>query len=256
MRRIGLTLLALLALLLAIPAFSQDKAAQIANLESQLGAVQANYPTMQDRLKVLDTTKDNILFAAKAYTKYNDAYTADTVAFNNQQDEVNRQQNMLNVSGENYKQRLAQHNANRCTEVTGSGTCNWYNAEANQLDANKAQIQQAQAPIDRANAQLDAQRQNLAQTKAKLDTIWNQGQADADKYEAAMKQLRADYQANRAKELDLQRQLAILKGDQAACFKAIPPACQNPAVGPDGKPILDQNCERMHAACGKMFDGN
>ena len=122
MRRIGLTLLALLALLLAIPAFSQDKAAQIANLESQLGAVQANYPTMQDRLKVLDTTKDNILFAAKAYTKYNDAYTADTVAFNNQQDEVNRQQNMLNVSGENYKQRLAQHNANRCTEVTGSGT--------------------------------------------------------------------------------------------------------------------------------------
>src|SRR5271156_3913517 len=102
-------------------AFSQDKAAQIANLESQLSAVQATYGPMEDRLKALDVDKSNNQFAADAYKKYNAKYAEDTVAFNNQQDEVNRQQNMLNVSSQNYLQRLAQHNAARCTQVPGSG---------------------------------------------------------------------------------------------------------------------------------------
>ncbi len=253
MRRTALTLL---ACLLAAAAFCQDKAAQIANLEAQLNAVQATYAPIEQRLKALDVDRSNNQFAADAYKKYNAKYSDDVNSFNNQQDEVNRQQDMLNTSVVNYKQRLAQHNANKCVQVAGSGTCNWYNNEADQLNANQAQIAQAQTVLDQSNRSLDTQRQSLVTTKSQLDTIWNQGKANDDKYVAAMDQLKADYRASRAKELELQRQLAILKGDRAACFKAIPPACQNPAVGPDGKPILDQDCERMHAACGKMFDGN
>ena len=72
-----------------------------------------------------------------------------------------------------------------------------------------------------------------------------------------MIQLKADYEAAAAREVQLKQQIALLQGDVNSCLSAIPPACQNPAIDPTtGKPILDQNCENMKAVCGKMFDGN
>ncbi len=253
MKRIAI---ALFALLMVIPAFSQDKAAQIANLQNELSTVQQSYPAMEKRLDALTTTKGNIEFAIDAYTKYNDKYKTDIASFNQQQDQVNRQQELLQPSIDNYQQRKAAHNANRCTEVQGSGTCNWYNAEADSIDAQRGQIQQAQAQVAAQQNALEPQRQALATTLNQLTEIWNNNQANITKWKADMTQLKADYDAAVAREKEIQSQLAVLYGDVNGCLKQIPAACQNPAIGPDGKPILDQNCEQMHAACGKMFDGN
>jgi chromosome segregation ATPase len=247
----------LFVLLLAIPAFSQGKAAQIAALQTELSQIQASYPVMEQKLKDFDVQKDNIKFAVDAYTKYNDQYKTDIANFNQKQDEVNRQQQLLQPSIDNYKQRLAQHNANQCTEVRGSGTCNWYNNEANQLDANKAQILQVQNQIDAQQGALEPQRSNLRETLSKLETIWQNNQTNIANWKAGMIQLKSDYEAAAARETQIKQQIAILQGDVNSCLKAIPPACQTPAIDPTtGKPILDQNCENMKAVCSKMFDGN
>jgi chromosome segregation ATPase len=249
-------MLSLFACLLAISAFAQDKAAQIADLQNQLTQVQSAYLAMEKRYDALSVQKDNIKFAVDTYTKYHDQYVQDVNGFNQKQDEVNRQQQLLQPSVDNYRQRLAAHNASQCTEVQGSGTCNWYNNEANSIDAQKAAIQQAQSQVDQQNAGLNGQRQNLAETKSKLDTIWDQNQANITQWKADMGQLKADYDANIARENAIKAQLAALYGSVNACLKAIPPACANPVIGPDGRPILDQNCEIMKAQCSKMFDGN
>ncbi len=246
----------LFVLLLVIPALAQNKAAQIADLQNQISNIEQSYPAMEKRFKDLDTQKDNIKFAVDAYTKYNDKYKQDLGNFNQRQNEVNRQQQLLQPSVDNYKQRVAAHNAHQCTEVRGSGTCNWYNNEANQLDANKAQIRQAQAQIDQQQNALEPQRQSLSTTLNQLKQIWDNNQTNIAKWKEDVGQLKSQYEAAAAKEAELKRQLAILQGDNAACLKTIPAACEKPAIGPDGKPILDQNCERMKAACSRMFDGN
>jgi chromosome segregation ATPase len=249
-------MLSLFAVLLVIPAFAQDKAAQIASLKNDLVNVQQNYAPMEKRYDSLTEKKDEIKFAVDAYTKYNDKYKVDVDDFNNKQNAVNRQQELLNPSIQNYQQRLAAHNSHQCVEYNHDGSCSGYNAEANQLDANKAQLAQVQAQIDAAQAPLNQQKGYLDQTKAKLDTIWQNNQDNITKWKADMTQLKADYDANLAREKAIQAQLAALYGSVNSCLQEIPAACQQPAIGPDGKPILEQNCERMHAACSAMFDGN
>lgn len=249
-------LFSLVAILMAIPVFAQSKAAQLAALQNELTQVQASYPAMEDRLKALDVQKDNIKFAADAYTKANDQYKTDIANFNQKQDAVNRQQQLLQPSIDNYRQRKAQHNANQCTEVRGSGTCNWYNQEADSIDAQRNAIFQQQQQIDAQQNQLEPQRANLKETLSKLTEIWNNNQTNIAKWKQDMVQLKSDYEAAAAREQQIKQQIAFLQGGVNACLKAIPPACQNPAIGPDGKPILDQNCENMKAACSQMFDGN
>jgi len=246
----------LFAFLLAIPAFSQDKAAQIADLQNQLNNVQQAYAPMEDRLTALDAKKGEIKYAVEVYNKYHDQYQTDVDNFNQKQNDVNRQQQLLNPSIENYMQRKAQHDGNQCQYVQGTNTCDWYNREADQLNANRAQLAAAQAAITAQQAPLDSQKANLDQTKGKLEQIYQNNQSNIDQWKADMTQLKADYDANLAKEKEIKAKLAILYGSVNACLQQIPPACQQPAIGPDGKPILDQNCEFMKAQCSKMFDGN
>ncbi len=253
MKRIAL---ALAVCLLAISAFAQDKAAQIAALQNELTQVQQSYPAMEQRLKDFDTQKDNIKFAVDAYTKANEKYKADIADFNQRQGEANRAQELLQPSVDNYKQRKAQHDGNRCTEVRGSGTCDWYNQEADSIDAQRNQILQAQAQVDAQQNALEPTRQYLKTTLGQLTEIWNNNQTNIANWKAGMVQLKADYEAAAAREVQLKQQIALLQGDVNSCLSAIPPACQQPAIGPDGKPILDQNCENMKAVCSKMFDGN
>jgi chromosome segregation ATPase len=243
-------------LALAVPAFSQGKAAQIADLKDQLNNVQQNYPPMEKRYDALDTKKGEIKYAVEVYNKYNDQYKTDVDSFNQKQSDVNRQQQLLNPSIQNYMERKQQHDGNRCTYTEGTNTCDWYNREADQLNANRAQLAAAQAAITAQQGPLDAQKSNLDQTKSKLDQIYQNNQTNIDKWKADMTQLKADYDANLAREKAILAQLAVLYGSVNSCLQEIPAACQQPAIGPDGKPVLDQNCEIMKRQCSNMFDGS
>jgi chromosome segregation ATPase len=253
-------LLSFLLVLLSAPLFAQSKAAQIADLQNQINQIDQSFTPMMQHLTEMKTKADNIQFGIDAYDKAKKQYEADCAVHDQRQDEVTRQFALLKPSIDNYSQRVDQHNARSCTEQCTNGHCDgscaWYTAEKNQLDANKAQLVEA---FNRVNAQqipLTTEYNDLMQTKAKLQTIYDQNQANVAAWQREMGQIKADYEAAAAKRADLERQLAALYGDVNTCIKAIPPACQSPAIGPDGKPILDQNCENMKAACSKMFDGS
>jgi len=257
MKRIAITLF---ALLLVIPAFSQDKAAQIADVKNQIAALENDTPAMLDRLKTLNTEKDNqITFVGQAYDKQEAQYQQDVAAFEQKAGNLKRQYDLLQPALDNYNQRVAAHNANQCTETNHDGSCGWYTAEKNQLDANEAQLRQAYAPLDQQKAQLQSDKSYLDQTQEKLETIRTGLNDEIASWKGKVAQLKADWEEHEAQLAKLNAELAILYGSVNNCMTEVyttNPGCERPAYGPDGKPILDQNCERMKAECSKMFDGN
>jgi len=243
-------------LLLALPMFAQDKASQIASLQGQIDTIEQNFVPLKARLDDLTALKSRNDFALDAYKKYSAKYSTDLADFNVRRVAVNREQELLNPSINNYTARAAAHNAHQCVEYNHDGSCNWYNQEAAQLDANKAQLQQAQNAIDAKQAPLDTEKQGLDTTKAQLQTIYDQDAVNVEKYRQGMDQLKSEVFPLVDKENALLRQIAILKGNTADCMKAIPPECEKPQIGPDGKPILNQKCEQMVAQCRAAFDGS
>jgi chromosome segregation ATPase len=200
-----------------------------------------------------DAKASDIKFVYDAWVKQSAKYKDDLAEYNAKNTEVKRQYELLQPALDNYKQRLAQHNANQCTEVCTNGSCDgkcaWYTAEKNQLDNNRAQLQQAYAPLDAQAQQLQSTAQYLDTTASQLDTIQAGLQKDLATWKQAETDLKAEWDANEAEIARLQALLAKLKGENDACFAKIPPACQM-------NPLLDDKCEQMHAACGKLFDGN
>lgn len=229
-------------------------------IQQQLNDHVAQRADIAKRSDVQDAKAADIKFVYDAWKKQSAQYGTDLDAYKSKVTELKRNYDLLAPAAENYAQRVNAHNANQCTEKCTNGSCDGscagYTAEKNQLDNNKAQLQQAFAPLDARAAQLESDRSFLDQTASKLDTIQTGLAQDVAAWKAAETQLKAEWDANEAEIARLQAMLAQLKGENAECFAKIPPACQNPAIGPDGKPILDQNCEQMHAACAKMFDGN
>jgi chromosome segregation ATPase len=240
-----------------------DKASEIADVKNQITALENDTPVMLKTLETLKTEKENqIDFVGAAYDKQEANYEQELAAHNQKSADIKRQYQLLEPSLENYKQRLAQHNGNQCTEkcVNGScdGSCAWYTAEKNQLDNNRSQLEQALAPVNAANDQLQSDAANLQQTHEKLEEIRTNLNSEIDGWKGRIAQLKADWDEHQAQIAKLNAQLAILYGSVNNCMQEVNATqeCQRPAIGPDGKPILNQNCERMKAECGKMFDGN
>src|SRR5271170_5172423 len=196
--KILLTLL--LGSLLVLPTFAQDKATQIANLQGQIDTIEQQFGPLKARLDDLQKQKDNNDFVGAAYNKQNAKYATDLADFNGRRTEVNRQQQLLNPSIENFQQRIASHNAHQCVEHNNDGSCNWYNQEANQLDALKADLLARQDAITARQAPLDTEKGYLDQTKAKLQTIYDQAVENDKKYRAGMDQLKSEVFPLRDKE--------------------------------------------------------
>lgn len=253
----------LCTLLLAVSALAQDKAAEIADVKNQIATLENETPAMLDRLKALDSEKDNqITFVGEAYDKQKAQFDQEYSAFQQAAADVKHQYAILQPSLDNYNQRVAAHNAHQCTEkcVNGScdGSCAWYTAEKNQLDANQAQLQQAYAPVDARAAQLKQQAAYLGQTSEKLETIRVNLNNEIASWKGKVAQLKADWEEHQRKMAALEARLAALYGSADACMAEAKssPTCEKPAIGPDGKPILNQDCERMVARCRTMFDGS
>ena len=255
--------LSILCLLLTSICWGQDKAAQIADIKSQIATLEGETPAMLQTLDKLKTEKENqIDFPGAAYDKYKAQFDQDAAAFQQKANDLKRQYDLLQPALDNYNQRVQAHNAHQCTEkcVNGScdGSCAWYTAEKNQLDANEAQLQQAYAPLDARKAQLAQEGANLQQTEDKLNTIRENLNNEVASWKERVGQLKAQWEEHEAKLKALEAQLAALYGDANSCLLEAKqsPTCQQPAYGPDGKPILNQDCENLVARCRRMFDGS
>jgi chromosome segregation ATPase len=238
-----------------------DKAQDIANVKAQIAALENETPAMLDRVSDLKKEKENqIDFVGQAYDKQEAQYEQQVAAHNQKDAEVAHQLAIYKPSEDNYNERVAAHNARSCTEKCYNGQCDgscaWYTAEKNQLDANKAELEREYAPIRQAVQELQQDSTYLQETHEKLETIRTGLNDEIANFKAKVAQLQADWDAHTQKMAQLQAQLAALYGSVNDCLRDIPAECQQPAYGPDGKPILNQNCEDMKAQCSKMFDGN
>lgn len=222
-------------------------------IQQQLNEHIAKRADIAARSDAQDKKADDIKFVFDAYKKADAQYTQDLAAHNAKVTELKRGYELLAPAAENYSQRVDAHNAHQCVEKCTNnscdGSCAWYEAERSQLDANKASLQAAYAPLDAQGNQLNTEKSYLDQTAQKLDTIQSQLQPDIAAWKAAEAALKAEWDANEADIVQLQAMLAKLKGENDVCFSKIPPACQM-------NPLLDDKCEQLHAACGKLFDGN
>lgn len=255
--------LSILCLLLASICWGQDKAAQIADIKNQITALENDTPALLQQLGKLKTEReDKIDFVGAAYDKQKGLLEAEMTVFTQKVADVKHQEAVLQPALDNYDQRVAAHNAHQCTEkcTNGScdGTCAWYTAEKNQLEANKAQLESAAAPINAAKAQLQEQGSSIVARSEQLETIRTNLNDEIDSWKGRVDALKAQWEDHKAKIVTLEAQLAALYGDVQSCMTEAKssPTCQKPAIGPDGKPILDQDCERMVARCRSMFDGS
>jgi chromosome segregation ATPase len=255
--------LSILLLLCTSICWGQDKAAQIADVKNQIATLENETPAMLSSLDKLKTERaDKIDFVGAAYDKAKANFDQEAAAFQQGVAEVKHQEAILAPSIENYNQRVTAHNAHQCTEKCTNGSCDgscaWYTAEKNQLDANQAALQQAAAPIDAAKARLAQQASNLQETAGKLETIRGGLNDEIDSWKGRVAELKAQWEAHQQKMAALEAQLAALYGSANACMAEAKssPTCQAPAYGPDGKPILNADCERMVAKCRSMFDGS
>jgi chromosome segregation ATPase len=222
-------------------------------LQQQLNQHIAQRADINKRVDLSDAKEADIKFVIgtyqKALAKHNEEYDAYQAKYT----EVQRGYELLAPAAENYSQRVDAHNAHQCVEkCTGNscdGSCAWYEQEKAQLDSNKAQLQAAYAPLDAQGRDLKQTYDYLSTTASQLAEIKSKALADIEAWKTTATALKAEWDANEEAIQRLEGELAKLKGENDACFSKIPPACQV-------NPLLDDKCEQMHAACGKLFDGN
>ena len=132
--------------------------------------------------------------------------------------------------------RIQQHNNNRCTETCDQNggncthNCGAYNAESASLNNEAASLQQQGQQLDQIQQTVTQQSQEwVAETKELL--------VENDRLTALI--------------ANIQSRLADLRGQYDQCRGSIPVTCDAP-----NDPILNEKCEKMHASCGRLFDGN
>ncbi len=192
---------------------------QIKDVKAKLKAAEQQDADYAAQFKNIGTHLDDIKFAADAYKKQNDRWKQDA---------------------DNLNIQIKYHNDHMCTEKCANGkcdgTCQWYRDEATKENSEGAQLKQ-QAEL--------------------LDQIRNNVLRDTNDYVERVKALKEKSDENTALIDRLKAQLTDLLGRYDQCRGSIPATCDAPnAVGPDGKPLLKGACEKMHAKCGRMFDGN
>lgn len=203
---------------------------------------------------VQDKKAEDIKFVYDAWVKQSASYKEQLDTFNTKNADVVHQYNVLKPSLDNFTERMKAHNTTQCVEKCTQGggcdgTCGWYERERIQLEQNQAQLKEAYAPLDAQAEQLESTKKFLDEFAGKLDIIGDGLSKDIPAWKQAEADIKTDWEANEAEIARLQALLAKLKGENDTCFAKIPPACQM-------NPLLDDKCEQMHAACGKMFDGN
>lgn len=220
---------------------------------------------LTQKAKALEQKKDDIMFAYNAYKKQEGVIQQEFDDFKQKRDALNAQYAPLDAQANQYKAAVAAHNAHVCTEKCDQnghcdGSCAWYTAEKQRLDAQKANLESAYAPLDAQNAQLNSEGQQLKTNADLLDQLRQNVSNDTLKWTSDVKQWQSAWADNQQQIALLQKNIAQLKAIKKrvdSCMQAIPPECDNPnALGPDGKPLLNGKCERMKAQCGAMFDGN
>jgi chromosome segregation ATPase len=230
----------LILLTLSAVSFGQSIKAQLEDIDATAGPLLAKREENKKAYALLSATAADIKDGFATLDKYSKKYDSDKTAYDLDLAAYAPAAAQLNSA-------LDSHNANRCTAPADNpGVCASYNAEADNLNARRAQLQPTKDKLDRDKQFLDTTLGQLRELQSVMQEKYAKFNADAKEYDAQNNENEAKIKALADRWNAL---IGKLKGNNDACFAQIPPACQV-------NPILDDKCEKMHAACGAMFDGN
>jgi len=220
--------------------FGQSIKAQLEDIDATAGPLLAKRNENKKAYELLTQTAADIKDGFATLDKYTAKYQSDKTAYDLNLAAYSTAAGELNSA-------LDSHNANRCTAPSDNpGVCAAYNAEADRLNARRAQLQPTKDSLDQTKAFLDTTVGQLRELQSVMQAKYEKFAADAKAYDAQNNENEAKIKALADRWNAL---MGKLKGNNDACFAQIPPACQV-------NPLLDDKCEKMHAACGAMFDGN
>jgi len=258
MKRIWI--LPILALLCSCFAFADALDDQMAAAQSKLDQRLQKRETMGKQWPTFEQRKSDIEFAYAAYEKQAPLVKQEIADWTQKENTCAAQfaayvpaLNQLEADG-------TRHNNTSCTEkcdehgANCDGTCAWYENERRTLEQRQATLKAQVAPILAQKTELEKQGDTLHASAADLDQIIDTVGAQTLKWTADVKQFKADWDDNEAEITSLQNIIARLRQVKTAvdsCMRSIPTECDAPNT-----PLLVTKCEKMHADCGRLFDGN
>jgi len=259
MKRYFGALILTVACLMTLAAHADTIDDQINAAQSSLNDHLAKREALTNQWPAFEQKKSDIEFAYAAYQKQAPIVKQEIAAWTQKEDSCAAQfaayvpaLNQLEADG-------TRHNNTSCTEKcdqNGScdGTCAWYEAERQALEQRQATLKAQVAPILAQKAELEKEGDTLQQSAKDLDTIMDNVSAQTLQWTADVKQFKADWDDNEAQIQVLQNTLARLKQIKTAvdsCTRSIPAECEAPNT-----PYWVGQCAKMHADCGRIFDGN
>lgn len=140
----------------------------------------------------------------------------------------------LNMRMDSQATVIANHNSRCAGAFTDPGYVNSCNAEADQIDATSSTLNQENNSLEQTRSLI----------KEAIQTQTEETEKVAAQDKAAM---------DRQNELAADEQRII---DRLTQIKGQVDTCQSAIDAVDAHPSSDSYKERMHAACGSMFDGN
>jgi chromosome segregation ATPase len=247
-----------LLVVFSVAAHADDIDAQIIAAQTSLTQHMTKRVTMTAQWPAFEQKKSDIEFAYAALVKQAPIVKQEAEEIGAKQRNIDAQYDSLKSAVAQLQADGARHNANSCTEKctqnSCDGSCAWYNNEKAALEQRQANLNQQIQSVNAANQENDNQRQTVKKSAEDLQVIQDKVSADTLQWTADVKQFKADWEDNEAQITVLQNTLARLKQIKTqvdGCMRSIPTECDNPATTE-----LVTRCEKMHAACGKMFDGN
>jgi chromosome segregation ATPase len=257
MKRIWI--LPILALLCSCFAFADSLDDQINAAQSSLNDHIQKRQDLTQQWPKFEQRKSDIEFAYAAYQKQAPVVQQEAEQIGQKQSVIDSRYNALKPLVEQLQADGARHNANSCTEKCDQngrcdGSCAWYNNEKAALEQRQANLNAQIADVNAANQENDNERQTVKKSADDLDQIMDTVGKQTLQWTADVKQFKADWDDNEAQITVLQNTLARLKeikGQVDGCMRSIPAECDAPNT-----PLLVTKCEKMHADCGRMFDGN
>ena len=257
MKRIWI--LPILALLCSCFAFADSIDDQINAAQSSLNDHLQKREELTKQWPTFEQKKSDIEFAYAAYQKQAPIVKQEIASWNQKEDACAAQFQAYVPALNQLEADGTRHNNTSCTEKCTQGggcdgTCAWYENERRALEQRQATLKAQVAPILAQKKELDQEGDTLKASATDLDTIMDTVSAQTLQWTADVKQFKATWDDNEAQITVLQNTLVRLKQIKASvdsCMRSIPAECDAPNT-----PLLVTKCEKMHADCGRLFDGN
>lgn len=200
---------------------------QLAALAVQATPLSDKRKELQDAVKPLNQTNDDLKSGLETIEKYTNKYKNDKAAYD---------LDMAAYSGavDSLTTQMDAHNANRCVEHDHDGSCAAYNEEADRLNARGDQIKQQKGQLDQRLGFLNTTRGQLKELSQVLSD-------KAEKWAADVKKWNRYNDDNEAKITAIRNRWQELMRGMGSCIDNLPPNATD---------------EDIHEACGAKWDGN